>query len=119
MLHTAFSAAWRDPRSQQFPKLYEDPNALCEIEFMLLPVFDETRSPYDPQTHGIIAQQGQLRATFLPKVFDQQDKTEDIKRELLDKAGIQQHLTAADTTLFYLYKVMHYSCKIKDLLNSR
>ena len=111
----ARAAAFQDPR---FPKLKRDEWARCEIEVSLLcppkpiqfadegDLFAQIRSGED----GLILECGELRATYLPQVWEVLSDKRQFLEELKKKAGI-----AADTSLARCrvsrYRVKKFSSK--------
>ena len=89
----AFAAAFQDPR---FSPLTQDELDLLQVKISILSlnIAIEFVSEPDllrqlrPGIDGLIIQQGELRATFLPAVWDSLPDPADFLRELKRKAGI-------------------------------
>ncbi len=89
----AHSAAFRDPR---FPPLqvHELNDISIEISVLsameLLPVSsrEDLLAALQPERDGLLLQEGQHRATFLPKVWRQLPDPDDFFNHLLTKAGL-------------------------------
>lgn len=93
-----YKAFWQDDRRTYFQQnILQEPESLCEIDFLMLPVI-----PVDPftgklktnekqfsnDTHGLIVESPDgRRATFLPGVFSKTSWSR-LKAKLLEKAGI-------------------------------
>lgn len=91
--HNAFSAAFKDPR---FPPLQaaELSNLTLQISVLSAPVEVTFSGEQDllqqlvPQLDGLILQEGQRRATFLPQVWEQLPTPEQFITHLKLKAGL-------------------------------
>jgi AmmeMemoRadiSam system protein A len=89
----AFSAAFRDPR---FPPLTADELDELEIHLSILTPSEpitfsseqDLLSQLQPDIDGLILQEGQLRGTFLPSVWEQLPEPKQFLRHLKQKAGL-------------------------------
>ena len=89
----AFAAAFQDPR---FSPLTQDELDLLQIKISILSLNIPIEFASEPELlrqlrpgiDGLIIQQGELRATFLPAVWDSLPNPADFLRELKRKAGI-------------------------------
>ena len=94
--HNAFSAAFKDPR---FPPLQaaELSNLTLQISVLSAPVEVTFSGEQDllqqlvPQQDGLILQEGQRRATFLPQVWEQLPQPAQFVQQLKAKAGLPQN----------------------------
>lgn len=73
---------------------WTEPNMKCEVSLMLGPPL---MKPGSPATTGIVVVNGPRTATFLPGVFRSKTPWNLIKKQLLEKAGVQ-------SGTFYYYK---------------
>jgi AmmeMemoRadiSam system protein A len=89
----AFSAAFRDPR---FPPLTADEFNELEIHLSLLTPAEpitfsseqDLLNQIQPDIDGLILQEGSLRGTFLPSVWEQLPEPKQFLRHLKQKAGL-------------------------------
>lgn len=100
----AIAAAFHDPR---FPPLSPDEFDLVRIEISLLSpperiqFIDESDAlkKLRPHIDGVILQQGQHRATFLPQVWEQLPNPHEFMAHLKHKAGLSSGYLPSDTQL--------------------
>jgi len=91
--NTAFNAAFRDPR---FPKLTDrelpdtdiEISVLSPMEPMLITNRKDLLNQLQPNIDGLMLEDGQHRATFLPKVWESLTDPEEFLRHLMAKAGL-------------------------------
>jgi hypothetical protein len=111
-----------DKRREYFSAIETDKKALVEIDFMMKPLYNidsttgmvqELKIQFDNNRFGLIVD-GPSRATYLPKVFPK-ISWQDIKLELLSKAGIKQ-LNGHSQLKFYAYEIKQKKIKISDVL---
>lgn len=105
----AYGAAFRDPR---FPPVTHDEVAELEIHLSLLtepePIVFESEADLleqlRPGEDGVILEDGVLRGTFLPSVWEVLPEPVDFLRQLKRKAGLPaQHWS--NTLQFFRYRV--------------
>ncbi len=88
-----YDAAFNDPR---FPALSEEEREGLQIDISILRPFEELHPASEqeliemlrPGIDGVLIEEGALRATFLPAVWEQLREPRDFLRHLKDKAGI-------------------------------
>lgn len=107
----AFSAAFRDPR---FPPVSKEEYSQLEYHISILtpatPI--DFKSEADlikqirPNIDGLILQEGGLRGTFLPSVWESLPKVEDFLQHLKQKAGLPRNYWSDSL------KVSRYECEI-------
>lgn len=91
----AYSAARRDPR---FQPLQADELAATRIEISVLSPTETLRvdsreallAALRPGVDGLLLEEGRMRSTFLPKVWEQLPEPEQFLAQLLAKAGLPQ-----------------------------
>ena len=91
--NNAFAAAFRDPR---FPQVTDDELTQLQLEISVLtpkePIAFNSESELleaiEPNVDGIILQDGHLRSTFLPSVWQQLPDKHDFLHHLKLKAGM-------------------------------
>ena len=91
----ALGAAFRDPR---FPPLQAEDLSRTRICISLLDpptplparIRAELLAQLEPGKDGLILEEGQHRATFLPQVWEQLPRPEEFLRHLLRKAGLPE-----------------------------
>lgn len=107
----AFSAAFRDPRfppvsEEEYPKLEYHISILTPSEPVCFESEADLIQKMRPNIDGLILQEGRLRGTFLPSVWESLPKPEDFLQHLKQKAGLPRHYWS-DTL-----KVFRYECEI-------
>jgi AMMECR1 domain-containing protein len=118
------SSFWEDTRRNNFnQEITKDPNALIEISFMKLPIYqvdeesgvfmkNNRKNTFNNKRYGLIVENDNKRATFLPGVF--LDETFlNIKDKILNKANI---ITKSKST-FYAYECEIWESHLFVLLN--
>ncbi len=103
--HNAFSAAYRDPR---FPPLARDDRSRIMVEVSVLSprVRIEAASEEDaaarlrPGVDGVVVEYHDLRATFLPQVWDNIPDAFEFLRALKRKAGLPERFWHDDLKLW-------------------
>lgn len=116
-----YSAIFEDPRRFRTP-VWQDPTAHIEITFMLGPIEEHTPTTmtFSHASQGIIVEDlgdgdgdDPATATFLPGVFDETTPIAEIKRKLLEKAGIADD---SETAKFYTYTSHRISSTMQELV---
>ncbi len=110
--HNAYAAAYRDPR---FPPLERDDRARIAVEVSVLSprVRLEAESEQDlcarlrPGIDGVVVEYQDLRATFLPQVWENIPDPFEFLRELKRKAGLSERFWHAELKL-WRYSVEKY-----------
>jgi hypothetical protein len=93
-----YKAFWKDDRRNYFQQdILKEPNSVCEIDFLMLPVipvdpftgkFSTNGKQFSNDTHGLIVESvNGSRATYLPGVFSR-ISWKQLKASLLQKAGV-------------------------------
>ena len=124
------SALYNDDRRKYFPPIEEDLGAIIEIDFMIKPLIPinektgilETGELFKNSEYGLIVESKYgSRATYLPYVFPDKTKWQNIKQSLISKAGAGDSSGAssgASTNIsnkFFAYSIIQLKGKIFDL----
>jgi len=116
MIEVGNSACNKDSRKTYFKPIFFDSQAEFKVYFMMLPILNidlngkmSNGKLFNNNDYGIIVDNGQSKATFLPKVF-QDTHWDDLKQKLITKAGINNNFT------FYAYKAQIHSVKICSVI---
>ena len=116
MVVNVVRAATEDPRFEALAidelndikievSILEQPKFLrCKSEFDLL-------SQIEPHKHGVIVQQGNKRATFLPQVWEKFDRKSDFMAQLCKKAGLKEDAwrLPKEKVQVFVYEVMSFT----------
>ncbi len=107
----AFSAAFRDPRfppvsKDEYPKLEYHISILTPSEPVNFKSEADLIQQMRPGIDGLILEEGRMRGTFLPSVWESLPKPEDFLQHLKRKAGLPSNYWS-DTL-----KVSRYECEI-------
>ena len=119
MVDVGYKACNNDSRKDYFKPIYNDSQAIFEVDFMMLPLLKinstngrmNNGEVFKNENYGIIVVNDSNTATYLPKVFLNKSWL-DLKKELLKKADISKKLN----TKFYAYKAKIHSIKIYELI---
>jgi len=105
MINLSYDTAYTDPRNMDH--LESDSSTIIEIIFMInpIPLDDKT---YNHQTHGIIYENNNNKATFLPDVFKSKS-LEYIKSQLINKSNSNSSGT------FKSYSIIKFTDTVKNI----
>jgi AMMECR1 domain-containing protein len=97
LMDVSLSAMYSDKRKDYFPPINTDPNAIIEIDFMMLPLIPidsktgilTDGTPFKNSKYGLIVEgkNKSTRATYLPHVFPDTTPWAKLKGDLISKAG--------------------------------
>ena len=117
MIEVGNSACNKDSRKNNFKPIFFDSQAEFKVYFMMLPILNidlngkmNNGKFFNNNDYGIIVDNGQSKATFLPKVF-KDTSWNDLKQKLITKAGINNK-----NITFYAYKAQIHSVKIFNVI---
>lgn len=111
----AIRAATEDTRFKPLT-VSELADVKIEISILETPKFLRCKSEFDllnqiePRKHGVIVQQGNKRATFLPQVWEKFHKKTDFMAQLCKKAGLKEDAwrIAKEKVQIFLYEVSSF-----------
>ncbi len=99
----AHEAAFSDPR---FPALTEEEFHKLDIEISILTVPEKSSvEKIQPIEDGVVIQQGQYKATYLPQVWEDIPEKEQFLSSLCLKAGLEPDAWKDDKSEIYTYQV--------------
>lgn len=102
----AVNAAFFDPR---FMPLMRSELGKIEIEISVLSKAKKARvEEIKEGKHGVILQQGNYSATFLPQVWEQLPEKETFLSHLSEKAGLSSNAWKQEKTKFFVYEVIAF-----------
>lgn len=117
------SAMYKDERRTYFQPIETDPNAIIEIDFMLLPTIPinpvtgllENGDQFANSKYGLIVSDNSnmSRATFLPHVFSDTISWQDIKGKVISKAGASISNT---NNKFLAYQIKQIKARLFDIV---
>jgi AmmeMemoRadiSam system protein A len=107
----AFAAAFKDPRfpsltAQEYPLLQIQLSILSPCEALVFSREQDLITQLRPNVDGLIMQEGVLRATFLPSVWQSLPEPKQFLQQLKQKMGLSSHYWSP--TL----KVYRYQCEV-------
>ena len=106
LIDVIHSALNNDERRNYFPPIVNDPETMIEIDFMfkpLIPINNKTGvlqngEKFINSKYGLIVDNNNNRATYLPYVFPDTIEWSKLKESLLSKAGIANTTNTTNTT---------------------
>lgn len=122
-ISTAKSAVFEDNRKTYFNSILLDSESIIEVSFMKNPLYNinpvngliiEEKVIFNNNKYGIIVMNKNetKTATFLPEVFDEKTKWENLRANLMVKANIVE----SEEVLFKAYTIEKHKKKLIDIL---
>lgn len=117
--NNAFAAAFEDPRfqplkAQEFEGLAIHISILSQPEALSVATESALLAGLRPGIDGLILAEGQLRATFLPSVWEQLPDAQDFVRALKRKAGMPQDYWS-DRILPFRYQTQSFGRPVTEI----
>jgi AMMECR1 domain-containing protein len=119
LLRVSNDAMFNDNRKDYFPDIKLDPESYIELDFMLNPVYPIDKNNgmmknklFNNKEYGIIIQNNNKRATYLPDVFPNESWT-NILESIKNKAGISSDFSV------YAYKIKQIKTTFMSLLTEK